>query len=758
MKTNEIISKMTVEEKASLCSGLNSWETKSLKRLGVKSIFLADGPHGLRKMSNSNDPSLRGSEPATCFPTASSLSSSWNKELIDSIGRAIADEAKYYGVNILLGPGVNIKRTPLCGRNFEYYSEDPFLTSEMGINFINGVQSRGIGTSLKHFACNNQEYHRMSISVEINEQTLFETYLFAFKRIIQKANPWSVMCSYNRINGVHSSENKFLLKDILRKKWDFKGVVISDWGAVQDRVKSIKATLGLEMPGPSPFNDKIIIESIEKKELNSSDLDFCVENILSLEEKTKEKSNFASVNFEKNNKLAVEAASESIVLLKNENNILPLNKNFFKKIGIIGRFAKEPRIQGSGSSQVNPTLLNSPYDCIKNYIRDENKILYSGGYSDQDIIDETLLKEAEKIAAKSDCLLVFCGLPEYKEAEGYDRKDLELPQSHIELIKRISLINQKTIIILNNGSAITAMSWINDIPCLIEGWLSGQGFGNALTSIIFGDINPSGKLSETFPLKLEDTPSFLNYPGDNDRVYYGEGNYVGYKYYEKKKMEVLFPFGYGLSYSDFEYINICIDKKILKENEKMSIEVEVKNSSDVDGKEVIQVYVSPKNIKRELPKKELKGFSKILIKKNQSEKTKIELEYEDFKHYDMELKKWVVYPGKYEILVGSSSKEIYLQEEIELKSNISNKDLINKFSTLSEWLMIKEGETVINDYISTLKNDIDIRSFLNSLEEEFKRMVLEMPLRNVFSMFVKEEIISNDDIVTELLKRLKNIN
>lgn len=754
MNVKDTLEKMTLCEKAQLCSGLNSWQTKSFQRISIKSIFLSDGPHGLRKMKDPDDSGIEGSEPATCFPTPSALASSWNDELIHSVGVSIAKEAVHYGVDVLLGPGVNIKRTPLCGRNFEYYSEDPYLSSEMAISFIRGVQEMGVGTSLKHFACNNQEYHRMSISAQIDEKTLFETYLYAFRRIIKKTNPWTVMCSYNRINGIYSSENVFLLKEILRESWNYDGMIISDWGAIWDRVKSMKATLDLEMPGPSQVNDKKIIEEIESGELKKETLDFSVENILNLIEKTKNSKPDEKVDFEENHELAVKAAVESIVLLKNQNGILPLNRAKIGSIGIIGSFAKNPRIQGLGSSRVNPTHLRSPFDCIKEYLNDETKVYYSKGYTDEDIVDENLIDEALEIAGKTDFVLIFSGLPEYIESEGYDRNNLELPEAHSYLIKKICEANNNSIVVLNNGSAITGKEWIDSTPGLIEGWLAGQGFGEAITKILFGDENPSGKLSETFPVKLEDTPAFLNYPGENDEVFYGEGNFVGYKYYDKKKIKPLFPFGYGMSYSKFRYENCNLDKTVLRKGEKVGVEITVKNESEIAGKEIIQVYLKPVNSKYSLPEKSLGAYSKLYIEADESRRAFIEIDYDSFEHYDTAMKKWVVYPGEYELLIGSSSSNIKFIERITVLSDIDKKDLINKFSILKEWLEIPDYREVLDEFFDRFIGIDSVEDYLNGLEDEFRRMVLEMPVKNVFSMLIKD--IPVEEVIDKLLIEVKS--
>ncbi len=539
---NKLISKMTIEEKVQLLTGKTFWTTFPNDRLNIPSIFLADGPHGIRKVVGHDSLAMKGIN-AICFPTAPALASSWSIDLAKRLGEALGEECLSLDVQILLGPGVNQKRSPLCGRNFEYFSEDPILTGQMGTAFVLGVQSMGVGSAIKHYALNNQEYERFSSNSIVDERTMRELYLLAFEIIIKYAKPMTIMCSYNKINGIYASEHNYLIRDILKNEWGFEGFVLSDWMASNDKVKSIKNGLDLEMPTKNQFRDDDVINAINKGYLDEKVVNEAVRRVLSVIFKTcKIHNNNISFDFEQHHQLAREIAIESMVLLKNENDILPLNLNEIKKIAILGDFAKNPRYQGAGSSNITTTQLDIPYDCLKNEIGDRIEIKYSQGYNSE-TTNEKLIAEAVNIAKHSDVVIIFAGLPPSYESEGIDREHINLPPSHNQLIEEICKIQKKTVVLLLNGSCV-AMPWIDLPSAVIEAWLLGQACGSAIVDILLGKNNPSGKLSETFPIALEDNPSFLNY-GERD-VIYGERIFIGYRYYEKKNIKPLFPFGFGL--------------------------------------------------------------------------------------------------------------------------------------------------------------------------------------------------------------------
>lgn len=666
----KLISQMTLEEKASLCSGLDAWRLKSVERLGIPTIMMTDGPHGLRKEQESDLPGMKPSVPATCFPTAAGLASSWNRELVERIGAALGEECQAEGVSVLLGPGANIKRSPLCGRNFEYFSEDPYLSSEMATSHIIGVQSQGVGTSLKHFAANNQEHRRMSVDAIIDERTLREIYLASFEGAVKKGRPWTVMCSYNKVNGEYASENKFLLTDILRNEWGFEGFVVSDWGAVNERVKGLEAGLDLEMPSSSGVGDRKIIEAVRNGLLPEEVLDKAVERILNIIFRAADnKKKNATYDKEAHHRLAREAARECMVLLKNEDNILPLKRQ--GTIAVIGEFVKKPRYQGSGSSRVNPSKLDDILEEINKSAGNNVNVVYAQGYSlEKDETDEILLTEAIRAAEQADVAVIFAGLPDHFESEGYDRQHMEMPESHCTLIEEVAKVQPNVVVVLSNGSPVE-MPWIDKVKGVLEAYLGGQAMGGAVADLLFGDANPSGKLAETFPKKLSHNPSYLNFPGEGDRVEYREGLFVGYRYYDMKNIEPLFPFGHGLSYTTFEYSELKIDKKEILDTETVSVSVKVKNTGSMAGKEIVQLYVRDIESSVIRPDKELKGFEKIELKPGEEKTVVFELDKRAFAYYNPDIKDWHVETGEFEILIGKSSRDIVLRDKILVRSTVS---------------------------------------------------------------------------------------
>ena len=557
MNIHSIIEQMTLEEKAALCTGASAWTTTPIERLGVPEMIVADGPHGLRRVANVYEWG-GGSLPATCFPTASCLASTWNVDLIHEMGEALAEECIALNVDVILGPGVNMKRSPLGGRNFEYFSEDPFLAGELAASLINGVQSKGVGTSLKHYAANNQEYQRFSISAEVDERTLREIYLTAFEKAVKQAQPWTVMCAYNKDNGTFASKR---LNKILKDEWGFEGLVVSDWGAVRDRVAALKGGLDWEMPGAHDRHVQEVIDAVRAGELDEAVLDESVRRILRIVFMASETPKKGEFDAEVHHELARRIASEGMVLLKNKG-ILPLKGQH--QIAVIGRSAEYAHFQGGGSSHINPTNVSVPFKELQSRARDA-ELTYAEGYPIDNSFRQDLIDEAVTLAQSADVAVLYIALPSFKESEGYDRKDLNLTEQQIALIKAVAKVQPQTVVVLNNGAPVVMSSWIDDVAAVLEGWMMGQAGGGAIADILFGKVNPSAKLAETFPANLEDTPAYVNWPGDAGMVRYGEGLFIGYRYYDKKNMPVQFPFGYGLSYTTFEYSNPTVSANIFRD-------------------------------------------------------------------------------------------------------------------------------------------------------------------------------------------------
>ncbi len=737
-KILDIVSQMTLEEKASLCSGQDFWNLESIERLNIPKIMVTDGPHGLRKQQSSADHlGINASVPSTCFPTASLLASTWDKKVLEQVGEAIALEVLNEEVGVVLGPGVNIKRSPLCGRNFEYFSEDPYITSMLATHYIQGVQSIGIGTSIKHYAVNNQEYRRMTIDSVVDERALREIYLAAFENAIKHANPWTVMSAYNKVNGVYASEHTRLLNDILRKEWGFKGIVVTDWGACNDRVLGLEAGLDLEMPGNGGRNDRKIVAAIESGELSVDVLDNTV--VLLLELIFKAEAAFKNKKLcdkKVHHKLARKVASEGIVLLKNDRGILPLNAD--EKVAIIGEFAKSPRYQGSGSSLINPTVVDNAYDEFIKFVGEDAEVTYARGYSkDTDEIDKDLLGEAVDVASKANVVLLFVGLTDAYESEGFDRTHMKLPKNHDELIKKIAENHDNVIVVLSNGSPVE-MSWVDDVSGIVEGYLGGQASGGAVTDVLLGIVNPSGKLAETFPIKLEDNPSFPNFPSGPNAVEYMESIYVGYRYYEKSKKEVLFPFGHGLSYTSFEYKSLELNKVEILDGETVEAKVVFKNTGSVRGKEVIQLYV--KDIESTIFKapKELKGFEKIELQPGEEKTVTFNLSKRDFAHYSVEINDWIVESGEFDICVGASSADIRLSKVVNVNST-SQVEELDKSAELSCYYELDFDNPLFKDQFKKLYG----KEYTSNEEIGPKVITINTTLSEITETKVGEQLYTN---------------
>lgn len=745
-----LLSKMTLEEKASMCSGGDFWHTKSVKRLGIPNVMVSDGPHGLRKQDLKADHlGVNVSIKAVCFPSACATACSFDRNLIETMGKALGNECQAEDVSVLLGPGCNIKRSPLCGRNFEYFSEDPYLASQMAKHHILGVQSTGTGTSLKHFLANNQEHRRMSTSANIDERTLREIYLCAFETAVKEAKPKTVMCSYNRINGTFASENKRYLTDILRNEWGFNGLVVSDWGAVNDRVKGLQAGLDLEMPSCGGINDKLIVEAVNNGTLSEDILDTSVERILTLMYQYLENRNKdAKFNMDNDHALSEKIAQECMVLLKNDNNILPLKKD--SKVAYIGKFAQSPRYQGGGSSHINSYKISNALDSSKQYA----KITYAQGYdTNEDITNPELLAEAIEVAKNSDIAVIFAGLPDTFESEGFDRSHMDMPKCQNELIEKIAEVQSNVIVVLHNGAPIT-MPWIDKVKGVIETYLTGQASGSAVSKILFGEVNPSGKLAETFPLKLQDNPSWLSGFGEGDEINYTEGIFVGYRYYDKKDMNVLFPFGYGLSYTTFEYSNLKVSSESIKDTDTITVTIDVTNTGSMAGKEIVQLYIQDVESSVIRPVKELKGFEKISLQPNETKTVTFTLNKRSFAYYNVDIKDWHVESGTFNILIGKSSRDIVLSRSIKVQSTI---ELPKKYHMNTNYGDLVHDDNA-KDFLKKL-NDLYFADMEGDMGEGTQEMMEKMlkynPLR-VFTSFTDGKI--SHEFIQENLDKLNNIN
>ena len=660
----ELVGKMALEEKASMCSGADFWHTEAVERLGIPAMMVSDGPHGLRKQDQEADNlGVNDSIKAVCFPAGCGTAASFNRELITEMGEALGEECQAEGVGVILGPAVNIKRSPLCGRNFEYYSEDPYVASEMAGALIAGVQSKNVGTSIKHFLANNQEHRRMSSSSEIDERTLREIYLAAFEGAVKKQKPWTVMCSYNRINGTYAAQNKETLTDILRGEWGFDGFVVSDWGAVNDRVPDLEAGLDLEMPSSGGVNDRLIVEAVKEGRLKEEVLDRAVERILNIVFRYEENRDKTAIfDRDKDHELARKVAEETCVLLKNEDSILPLDEK--AEIAFIGKYAVKPRYQGGGSSHINSHKVTSAWDCVKDW----GNISFAEGFRDDaDQTDEALLTEAVELAKKAKAAVIFAGLPDAFESEGFDRIHMRMPDCQNELISRVAAVQPNTVVVLHNGSPVE-MPWADQVKGILAAYLGGQAVGVAVVDILFGKVNPSGKLPESFPYHLEDNPSYLYYWGEGDRVEYREGVFVGYRYYDKKKMAVRFPFGYGLSYTTFAYSEPKLSAARIRDTDTVTIRVDVTNTGSRAGKEAVQLYVSAPDSKVIRPVRELRGFDKIELAPGETKMVSFTLDKRAFAYWNTDIHDWYVESGKYLLQIGGSSRDIAIEQEVYVES------------------------------------------------------------------------------------------
>lgn len=655
MKHKELIDQMTLEEKAAILSGRTVWETREVKRLGIPSIFLSDGPHGIRKQAGAGDHlGLNASLEATCFPTAATVANSWNEQLGEEIGEALGEEAQAMEVNVLLGPGLNIKRSPLCGRNFEYFSEDPYLSGKMAAAYVRGIQKKGVYACLKHFAANSQELRRMSMDSVVDERALREIYLTGFEIAVKEGHAKSIMSSYNKINGVYANEDRHLLKEILRDEWGFDGFVVTDWGGSNDHVKGVEAGSNLEMPAPGLDSAREILRAIENQILDTEELDACVDDLLDAI-LTLKKSALPSAGFdqEAHHRLAKKAAVESAVLLKNEANILPLKSK--TKTALIGDFVFKPRYQGAGSSMVNPTKVEALAQTAENY--NLQVIGMARGCQRNGEPDEEQLKEAVELAKKADVVIYAFGLDELSESEGLDRSHMRIPENQIRLLKELYQVNPNIVGILSGGSAVE-MPWHTCCKAILHGYLTGQAGAGALLELLTGRANPSGRLNETYPLRYEDTPAFHYFPSKERTAEYRESIYVGYRYYDTVKAAVQYPFGHGLSYTKFAYSNLKVTAE--------GITLTVTNIGEMDGAEVVQMYVGLPGAEVFRPEKELKGFVKIFLKKGESREVSISFDDKTFRYWNEKTGRWETEGGSYRIMVGASVMDIRLTGSVSI--------------------------------------------------------------------------------------------
>lgn len=695
MKHQDIIAKMTLEEKAAFLSGKNEWQSRDIQRLGIPSIFCSDGPHGIRKQAGAGDHlGLNESVPATCFPTAATVANSWDENLGREIGEALGEEASAQDVNILLGPGLNMKRSPFCGRNFEYFAEDPYLAGKMAAAYVKGIQSQGVFACPKHFAVNSQELRRMAMDSIVDERTLREIYLTGFEIAVKEGKAKTIMSSYNEVNGIYANENKHLLQEILREEWGFDGIVVTDWGASNDHVKGVTAGSNLEMPVPGLDSARSVVRAVEDGSLSIEELDTCVDDLLDavllLSKQNKERKQDTSEHtFDEkaHHELARKVAKESAVLLKNDENILPLQSK--TKVALIGDFAVEPRYQGAGSSVVNATQVETMENVIANY--DLQVVGISRGYKRTGEEDVVLKKEAIEIAQNADVVIYCFGLDELSESEGLDRTHMRIPQNQIELLEAIGKVNSNIVGIISAGSSIE-MPWHNNCKAILHGYLYGQAGASAMLELIMGNANPSGRLNETYPIRYEDTPAYRNFPSTERTAEYREALYIGYRYYDTSKVRVQYPFGFGLSYTSFEYSNLRVDKK--------GVKVTVKNTGSYDGAEVIQLYVGLPNAIVFRPEKELKGFCKVFIKAGESVEVEIPFDDKTFRYWNVKTNQWEIEMGTYEIMVGASVADIRLRDSIEIQGT-TNKypynpaELPYYYTGLAQNISDKEFETLL---------------------------------------------------------------
>lgn len=750
MDIQKIVQNMTLDEKASMCSGGSYFATQPIPRLDVPALRMSDGPSGIRKQEGNQDLlGLAESVPAICYPAAVTQACTFNRELIYQMGAALGEECRAQGVHVLLAPGVNIKRSPLCGRNFEYFSEDPYVAGEMGKEYVKGIQDQGVGVSLKHFAGNNQENQRMSINAVIEERALREIYLSAFERIVKEAKPWSVMCAYNRLNGTYCCEHDWLLNQVLREEWGFDGFVVTDWSAMNHRVKALKAGLDLEMPDSAGVRDRQIAEAVRSGELDEA---VVTQTVVRLLQKIS-MCHYDEAGFDQDahHAIAEKVAEEGAVLLKNDQ-ILPLDKD--QKVAFIGEFARQPRYQGGGSSHVNCfKVTNALEEVPQGY-----QVTYAKGYcANESLPDQELQREAVALAMESDVAVLFIGLPDSYESEALDRKHLNLPENQTSLIESVAAVQPNTVVVLHNGSPIV-MPWLGCVKAVLTMNMGGQAVGEATVKLLYGMANPSGKLTETYPLKLEDTSCYLDFHKSPETAEYHDGIFVGYRYYDTKRMDVLFPFGYGLSYSTFAYHDLTVSKDSIVSTEPLTVTVTVENTSDRAGQEVVQLYVKNNYTEVALPEKELRGFQKIHLEPGEKKEVRFTLDSRAFSYYDPDRQEWVVKSGTYDILVGQSSRQILCQKPLAVKSTtfrVFKVDEATTCGTISQYINSERMQEMLEqtDLHNTSIGTVD-KSDKAAYEAAMKMKMAVLKNLTPHSLLSFANGQLSEDDVAELLKQL----
>ena len=727
-----LLSQLTLEEKAALVTGDGFWHTRAIERLEIPAITLSDGPHGVRRQPANMENGIGGSYPATCFPPAVGLGSTWDADLVERVGAALGEESRALDVQVLLGPGINIKRSPLCGRNFEYFSEDPRIAGELGAALIRGIQSRGVGTSLKHYAANSQETDRFRVSADMDERIAREIYLAGFERAVKDASPATIMAAYNKLNGVYATENRWLLTEVLRDEWGYDGLVVSDWGAVNDRDAAVAAGLDLEMP-ESEAGPAAIVAAVRAGSLEEASLDAAVRNVLRLvfdhaHLKT-EAGRAPAVPDEMvsvHHALAREAASRAAVLLKNEGGILPLSTE--GSVAVVGEFARNPRYQGAGSSQIVPTRLDDALTEIRRLAGAD--VTFAPGFTLDGSGDAgELVREAVAVASGADVAVVFLGLPSAAESEGYDRDSIDLPSNQVALLAEVAQANPNVVVVLSNGSAVRVSDWQDGARAVLEGWLLGQAGGGAVADILFGVTNPSGRLTETIPEKLADNSAFLDLPAADGHLEYGDGVFVGYRWYDVRDVAVSYPFGHGLSYTTFEYSGLSLSVEGTDAELRVHASVTVTNTGAVAGREVVQLYVAAPSAEVRRPLSELRGFRVVPLEPGESREVSFTLGFRDFAYFHPRLKRWNVEAGSADILVGASSRDIRERGSVELRVSEPVPPL-DRQSTVAEWMKHPGGQQVLAGLVqqAAAQNPEAAQMFQN---EELVTMMGSMPLRRI---------------------------
>lgn len=731
LNIEQLISQMTLEEKAQMCSGRDFWDTQNIDRLAIPSLMMCDGPNGLRKQlveQGFDHMGINKSIETVCYPTSSAMASSFDLDLLYELGETLGEECQSEDVAMLLGPGVNMKRSPLCGRNFEYFSEDPYLSGKLAAAYIQGLQSKGVAACVKHFAANNQETNRMSGNANIDERTLHEIYLPAFETAVKEGKVRSVMSAYNSVNGEFASQNRELLTDILRDKWNYKGLVVSDWGGVKERTRGLEAGNDLEMPGAMVGKHENIIAAVESGELDEKYLDQAVRNILTFVSDSLEFKKATTFDQNAAREKSLKFAKESAVLLKNENNILPLKVS--DKVAFIGEFAKVPRYQGAGSSYINVPHPISALEALS-----KEQVSYAQGFHINGKEDQVLLDEAVALAKKSDVVVIFAGIPQTFEVEGLDRKNLEMPNNQNQLINAISAVHDKVIVVLHTGGVLN-LPWLSNVQGVLNMYLAGDSVGKATVDLLYGYANPSGKLAETWPLQLADNPSYLNFPGERGNVDYKEGIYIGYRYYDKKNMDVLFPFGYGLSYSKFDYGQLTLDKTSMTDNDTLTLSLKVKNVGERAGKEIVQLYIKDQESTVHRPEKELRAFKKIQLEAGQEKEVKFTLNKRDFAYYEPLIHDWYVETGKFTILVGASSRDIKSEAEVYIKTDQMLPTKITRYSSVQDVFNIPYGkekfDILLAKYVPQTSQNPE-QDTLGGDSNQNAEMTLGMPLYSFYT-------------------------